>query len=66
MNFEKESKSEKKLGVERGGGSRGGKGGEGRVLKPKQYASSGELKSNHLHNVKHAVQPTFQNKLITF
>ena len=53
-----------------GGGQQGGEG-WGRVLKPKQYARLSndvinKKKNNILHNVKHVVQSTFQNMLITF
>ena len=38
MNFDKEAKSDKKFGGERGGGGGGGKGGGYGALKPKSYA----------------------------
>ena len=53
------------------GGRECSRGWWGRVLKPKQYARlSNEViykkKINHLHNVEHVVQTTFQNIIITF
>ena len=64
MNFDKESKSEKKKngGVE--GGERGGGGGGGNIETKtvSQTVKRGKRQNrNHLHNGKHVIQTTFQN-----
>ena len=73
MNFDKESKSEKKkkcgLKVVGGGGGGGGGGGEKErgagnteTKTVSQNVERGKIqKSNHLHNLKHVVQSKFQN-----
>ena len=66
MNFDKDSKSEKKknVGLKVGGGGGEGKGGGGNIeTKPvSQTVKRGKRQNrNHLHNVKHVVQSTFQN-----
>ena len=61
MNFDKESKSEKKKIVGGGGEGRGdGENTETRTVS--QTVKRGKIQnSNHLHNVKHVVQSTLQN-----
>ena len=66
MNFDKESKSEKKInvgwgGVEGGGGGRGG-GVNTETKTVCQTAKRGKIQNNnHLHNLKQVVQSTLQN-----
>ena len=72
MKFDEESKSEKKKngGVEGGGGGGGGGGEGGGNIETKtvsQTVKRGKRQNrNHLHNVNHVVQSTFQNMCITF
>ena len=65
MNFDKEPKSEKKTkcGCEGEGGGGGRVRGNTETKKVSQTVKRGSIQnSNHLHNVKHVVQSTFQNK----
>ena len=73
MNFDKESKSEKKenVGLKVGGwdGGWGGvRGGVNTETKPVcQTVKRGKIQnSNHLHNVNHVVQSTFQKYVNNF
>ena len=69
MNFDKESISKKKKKKKKWGGGGGGGGGGGwrgggniETKTVSQAVKRGKRqKRNHLHNVKHVVQSTFQN-----
>ena len=62
MNFDKESISEKKKNVDRGGCGEGGGGVNTETKTVCQTVKRGKIQnSNHLHNVKHVEQSTLQN-----
>ena len=62
MNFDKESKSEKKKMWVRMGGEEGGGGEDTETKTVCQTVKRGKIQnSNHLHSAKHVVQSTLQN-----